>query len=97
MCFDGNFYEIDNVVKWLLFYDEDFILFCDRYLIEGWYGFKIYVMFMLLLLFGKCGILYLVWLKGRLILKLNYEYRNYIKSFCVFIIVFVKNGKKKNN
>lgn len=76
-------------------YDEDFTLPCDMYLIEGWYGSKTHVMSTSPPLFGKCGTLYPVWLKGRLTLKLNYEHRNYIKSFCVPIIAFVKNGKKE--
>lgn len=76
-------------------YDEDFTLPCDMYLIEGWYGSKSHVMSTSPPLFGKCGTLYPVWLKGRLTLKLNYEHRNYIKSFCVPIIAFVKNGKKE--
>lgn len=76
-------------------YDEDSTLPCDMYLIEGWYGSKTHVMSTSPPLLGKCGTLYPVWLKGRLTLKLNYEHRNYIKSFCVSIIAFVKNGKKK--
>lgn len=76
-------------------YDEDSTLPCDMYLIEGWYGSKTHVMSTSPPLLQKCGTLYPVWLKGRLTLKLNYEHRNYIKSFCVPIIAFVKNGKKE--
>lgn len=61
MCLDGNVLDFDDLVKWFFFYVVDFMLLCDRYILEVWYKVDYYMMFMLVFSVVKCGILYLIW------------------------------------